>query len=247
MSYYLAPSLDVLRGEINTRWPGRDKGSDGWIGDAAHQASKSDHNPNSRGSVNAIDVDKDGVDMWEIIAAFERHPSAHYWIYRGLIADADQNWRRRLYTGSNRHDKHGHLSIRQSRAAEQDRRPWGLLEDEMSEAEIIAALRKAITTDPVIKRELSRLPWAFAPAEHAGKKTAHALVLQDLPRLVATVRSELAEQAGRDVVDEQQVAAGLAPALLAVLTPQAIAAAIPTDIAGQVADELAGRLGQARE
>lgn len=61
MSYYLAPSLAVLRAEINARWPGRDKASDGWIGDTAHQSTRSDHNPNSRGSVNAIDIDEDGI------------------------------------------------------------------------------------------------------------------------------------------------------------------------------------------
>ncbi|MEU5939416.1 hypothetical protein ABZ807_09515 [Micromonospora sp. NPDC047548] len=131
MAYYLAPALDVLRAEIDTRWPGRDRTSDGWIGDAAHQASRSDHNPNSRGSVDAIDVDKDGVDVAAIIAAFERHPSAHYWIFNRQIADADDGWRRRPYIGPNPHDKHLHGSIRQTRTAEQDRRPWGLLEDDM--------------------------------------------------------------------------------------------------------------------
>lgn len=43
---------------------------------------------------------------------------------------------------------------------------------------------------------------------------------------------------GRDLVDEQAVAA----AVLAVLTPQAIAAALPEEVAEQVAQELADRL-----
>jgi hypothetical protein len=49
----------VLRDQTNKRWPGRDKRSDGWIGDKAHQARKSDHNPDSRGFVHAIDIDAD--------------------------------------------------------------------------------------------------------------------------------------------------------------------------------------------
>ncbi|MEU6204601.1 hypothetical protein ABZ814_13550 [Micromonospora musae] len=130
-NWYVAPSLAVLRAEINARWPGRDRASDGSIGDAAHQASRSDHNPNGRDSVNAIDIDKDGIDVAAVIAAVQRHPSTHYWIYNRQIADRDDGWRRRPYTGSNPHDKHLHVSIRQTRTAEQDRRPWGLLEDDM--------------------------------------------------------------------------------------------------------------------
>jgi hypothetical protein len=50
-----------LRAQINRRWPDRDKRSDGWIGDRAHQARKSDHNPDARGWVHAIDIDADLV------------------------------------------------------------------------------------------------------------------------------------------------------------------------------------------
>lgn len=48
-----------LRNQVNRRWPKRDKRSDGWIGDSAHQARKSDHNPDPRGFVHAIDIDAD--------------------------------------------------------------------------------------------------------------------------------------------------------------------------------------------
>jgi hypothetical protein len=47
----------VLRDQINKRWPNRDKRSDGWISDAAHQSRKSDHNPDARGIVHALDID----------------------------------------------------------------------------------------------------------------------------------------------------------------------------------------------
>ena len=51
----------TLRNQINRRFRGRDKASDGWIGDKAHQArgSASDHNADSRGLVHALDIDKD--------------------------------------------------------------------------------------------------------------------------------------------------------------------------------------------
>lgn len=126
MAWYLAPALATGRAEVNARWPHRDRTSDGTIGDAAHQATRSDHNPNERESVNAWDMDIGGVDPFAVIDAFERHPSAHYWIYDRLIADRDNGWVPIRYVGTNPHTQHVHFSIRQTAAAEQDRRPWGI-------------------------------------------------------------------------------------------------------------------------
>ncbi len=48
----------TLRAQVNKRWPTREKASDGWIGDRAHAARKSDHNPVA-GFVYALDIDAD--------------------------------------------------------------------------------------------------------------------------------------------------------------------------------------------
>jgi hypothetical protein len=48
----------TLRNQINIAFPGRDRRSDGWIGDAKHQARRSDHNPDAQGVVYALDIDE---------------------------------------------------------------------------------------------------------------------------------------------------------------------------------------------
>ena len=50
-SPYLVACLVQLRAEFNAINPRRDKSSDGWIGDVAHQGEVSDHNPDSAGRV----------------------------------------------------------------------------------------------------------------------------------------------------------------------------------------------------
>ena len=83
-TWYLAPSLNVLRGEIDAAHPHRQKKMDGTIGDAAHAARDSDHNPNARGSVNAIDVDEIGIDALALA-----------WLRRRFVQPADQDAPRR--------------------------------------------------------------------------------------------------------------------------------------------------------
>ena len=48
-----------LRNQTNYHFKRRDKRSDGWIGDKAHASRKSDHNPDSKGIVHALDIDAD--------------------------------------------------------------------------------------------------------------------------------------------------------------------------------------------
>lgn len=124
-TWYLAPSLNVLRDEIDAAYPHRQKKMDGTIGDAAHAARDSDHNPNARGSVNALDVDEIGIDAWALVACAILDDRTNYVIYEGKIWQRKHGFKPRPYTGPNAHKRHVHISILQTRQAEQDVRPWG--------------------------------------------------------------------------------------------------------------------------
>jgi len=132
MAWSLAPSLVILRQEINQRWPHRDKASDGTIGDTAHQLERSDHNPNTRGRVDAIDIDNTSIDVWAVFARIKKHPSARYFIYQGHLYHRLRGWKAESYSGPSPHREHFHLSIDQAKAAEDDTRPWGLEVDDMA-------------------------------------------------------------------------------------------------------------------
>lgn len=124
--WFLAPCLRRLMGEINRRWPGRDRNSDATIGDRRHRQNAGDHYPNRRRSVNACDIDKDGIRTLLVIRAAIRHPSTNYVIYKRIIWARAYGFRPRWYTGRNPHIAFIHISILQTRAAEQNRKRWGI-------------------------------------------------------------------------------------------------------------------------
>lgn len=125
---YLAPVLVRLRDDLNARWPGRDKGSDGWIGDAAHQAQVSDHNPDSTtGVVRALDIDKDGIHIPSVVASLMIHPSSNYVIHNRRIYRRADRFKPRAYQGSNPHTSHVHGSILKGSRSEADRTEFTIL------------------------------------------------------------------------------------------------------------------------
>lgn len=108
--YVLAPSLRTLRNELNARWPNRDKALDGWIGDAAHRARKSEHNPDKSGIVRALDITAKGIDTGEVLSALVSDPRVAYVIHDGYIYSATYNFVRRKHNGDP-HTRHIHVSI----------------------------------------------------------------------------------------------------------------------------------------
>jgi hypothetical protein len=183
MAWYLNRALTNLRAEVDAEWPNRDRTSDGTIGDAAHQATSSDHNPDPDGSVDAWDMDVDGVDVWQVINRFEQHEAARYWIYNRQIASRSNGWRRERYTGSNPHDKHVHFNTRE--AFEDSDKPWGIGEDEMDQATFNERMRGALR-DPFVAAQFRGFPWQY-PA--AVDRSALWTLLNDNSLLFVTLRA----------------------------------------------------------
>ena len=128
MSYFLAASLVKLRNEVNSIWPNRSKVSDGWIGDAAHSARKSDHNPDwsapgrRRGVVRALDITTRGIDVDRLLRHTTNDSRVAYVIYNRRIYTHSRGWYR--YNGSNPHTNHVHISIAHTNTAENDTKTW---------------------------------------------------------------------------------------------------------------------------
>lgn len=121
MSWRLAKSLETLRTQVNASYPSRSKSSDGSVGDTSHSARKSDHNPDERGVVHAIDITHDpkgGFDSYAFaeMLRVKRDPRLKYIISNGRIVSGTGQgqpaWIWRKYDGSNKHDHHVHISVK---------------------------------------------------------------------------------------------------------------------------------------
>jgi hypothetical protein len=129
----LAKSLITLRDQVNAKWVGRSKASDGWIGDTKHAARRSDHNP-FHGVVHAVDIThdpKNGFNSYKFGDAIlaQQDPRLDYVISNGRIGYGPAGkrpgvWQK--YNGSNPHDHHVHISCVDPPKLADDTRPWGV-------------------------------------------------------------------------------------------------------------------------
>jgi hypothetical protein len=109
---------------VNRLWPARDRTSDGWIGDPRHASRFSDHNPDRRGRVHALDLDQGGIDVEALVRAAILHKGTHYVIADGLIYRKRRAFSPEPYTGSNPHRSHVHVSVSRSWLGRRSRRSW---------------------------------------------------------------------------------------------------------------------------
>lgn len=140
MAWRVAKSLEKLKQQVNQKWPGRKKGSDGTIGNDEHarRGRSSDHNPwvkdGTMGVVTAMDITHDpagGCDAGQLAETIRgtRDRRVKYIIWNRKISNSSPQsgqpaWAWRRYGGTNPHDKHVHISVKSNKAAYDSEDAW---------------------------------------------------------------------------------------------------------------------------
>ena len=116
----LSKAAIQLREQFDDCYPDRNRSSDGWIGDARHSHTKSDHNPDADGWVRALDVTANlgsyPDEMHRVVEQMRKYGRKRlsYIIFDGKIASRKSLWKWREYKGINPHRKHAHFSFKKS-------------------------------------------------------------------------------------------------------------------------------------
>lgn len=106
------PAAIALLRQASAIWPKRKKASDGLLPSKAHvnQNPNSDHN-----SGFAVDITHDpanGVDCRVLYTELQKDKRVKYLIFQGRIWSQKKG--ENTYTGTNRHEKHLHVSIKEN-------------------------------------------------------------------------------------------------------------------------------------
>ena len=112
-------AIAVLRQATALR-PKRKKASDGLLPSAAHltQSPNSDHNTGY--AVDLTHDPKNDIDCFDIYERLKSDPRVKYLIFTGKIWSIKNGESK--YTGSNQHNKHLHISIKDN--CGNDKSPW---------------------------------------------------------------------------------------------------------------------------
>lgn len=162
MSWRLAKSLTNLRKQVNAEYPKRSKDRDGTIGDAAHAATASDHNPNPSGVVCALDLTHDPKNGFDAHALAEhlrvhRHPNLRYIISNARIAGWWNGW---TWEASSGHTQHIHVSVGNHGVADgqttsnyDSTKDWNITKEEIMEKTAYKYLIKGVLNRSVTKED----------------------------------------------------------------------------------------------
>ncbi len=166
---YPCRCLLVLLDEVNREHPGRDKRSDGWIGDPRHfdtgapEHGGSKHNPNKHGAVDARDFDSSAIDTARFVARAIRHPSTRNVIYDRKIRSKGYSGglsRAYAYHGPSPHTEHIHVDVEMTTRQENDTRAWGYYRGGASKPVVVIPVssKSATPARPAPKGGMTRMP-----------------------------------------------------------------------------------------
>ena len=193
MAWRLARSLATLLDQVNVIYPNRSKASDGTIGDAAHSARASAHNPHDAGVVCGLDITNDpfhGLDSRALAQRLlvSRDPRIKYLISNREIASGEAGpapWKWRPYVGKNPHDKHCHISARSPAKFYDAAAQWNLVGMPMAlNIEALPPtdepmLREGVRGNVVVRLQkiLNAKGAALVEDGHFGAKTRKAVIV----------------------------------------------------------------------
>lgn len=245
----LAPCLVVLRNQVNAIAPSRLKASDGTIGDEAHAASKSEHNPDAQGIVRAIDITQDPDDRdgdprndfdagklaAQLVASRDRRILYVIWnrrIARSYPKPGIPAWAWSTYTGSDPHTNHVHLSVVPDDRAN-NTNPWRISAAPTQEDDMPTA------------QDLLNAPAGVNPAD---KKTPvdvgdRLAIASNYSFYSWQILRAIAPKIGVDV-DEQALAAEILATLAPTVREAVTAAASAGGSPDQIADLVVSKIGE---
>jgi hypothetical protein len=140
MTWRAMSSLLVLRDQANAIAVGRSTASDGLVGDTAHQAEESDHNPHNVPGVGpemvtALDLTHDpahGFDSYLFAEVLRTHRDrrikyviSNHRIFSSYATSTRAAWTWGTYTGTDPHTNHVHVSVLDA-AVSDTSTPWDL-------------------------------------------------------------------------------------------------------------------------
>jgi hypothetical protein len=115
-------AIAVLR-QATAISPSRKKASDGLLPSAAHQIQSPNSDHNTGYAVDLTHDPKHGIDCIDIFEKLKEDKRVKYLIFQGKIWSKEKAKQgNRIYTGSNKHNKHLHISINDGMG--NDTSPW---------------------------------------------------------------------------------------------------------------------------
>lgn len=241
MAWHLNRALTNYRTVVNDTYPTRDKESDGTIGDPAHAARTSDHNPDADGSVDAWDMDIEvngkgkawKADVERLKGVFEAHPSSSYWIHNDQISRRSEGWVPKSYAYAgpdrNRHTQHVHWNTRSSH--ENSTAPW-IIPTTDQEDDVTPEEHNWL-------RDVHFTLTAIPNPDGSATRVTHHAAMAAIDKQLDVVLAEVANLSPAEIAEVKQAAMEGASAALSAVD---WANLIPDEIAQEVLDALRDRL-----